>query len=171
MLRFLNEKGEIMRVIITCAAMLACAACQQKSAEAPANPDTSAETKAIETVENGQIAAVNEKNLDGATSLYGDDAVFIGENGKAVKGKDAIAAGFKEFLGDPGMKIDYKPGAKFFSSSGDLAYSTAAFTESYTDPKTKKAVTITGTNLSVWRKQADGSWKLVADSNPAATAK
>ena len=68
------------------------------------------------------------------------------------------------------MKIDYKPGAKSFSSSGDLAYSTAAYTESFTDPKTKKMVTMTGTNLSVWRKQADGSWKLVADSNPAAPA-
>jgi uncharacterized protein (TIGR02246 family) len=159
-----------MRTILTCAAVLACAACQQKAAEAPAKRDTAAETRAIETVENGQIAAVNQKNLDGATSLYADDAVFIGENGKAVRGKDAIAAGFKEFLADPSMKIDYKPGAKSFSSSGDLAYSTAAYTESFTDPKTKKVITMRGTNLSVWRKQADDSWKLVADSNPAGPA-
>jgi uncharacterized protein (TIGR02246 family) len=159
-----------MRAILTCAALLACAACQQQqTAEAP-KPDTAAETQAIETVENGQIAAVNQKNVDGATSVYADDAVFIGEDGKAVRGKDAIATGFKEFLADPAMKIDYTPGEKSFSSSGDLAYSTAAYTETFTDPKTKKPVTMTGTNLSVWRKQADGSWKLVADSNPAAAA-
>ena len=159
-----------MRAILTCAALLACAACQQKAAEAPAKPDTAAETQAIETVENGQIAAVNQKNVDGATSLYSTDAVFIGDDGKAVRGKDAISTGFKQFLADPAMKIDYTPGEKSFSSSGDLAYSTASFTESFTDPKTKKPVTITGTNLSVWRKQPDGSWKLVADSNPAAPA-
>ena len=38
------------------------------------------------------------------------------------------------------------------------------------DWMTKKPVTMTGTNLSVWRKQDDGSWKLVADSNPGKVA-
>lgn len=159
-----------MRAILACAAVLACTACQQKAAETPAKPDTTVETQAIETVEKGQIAAVNGKNVDGATSVYADDAVFIGEDGKAASGKDAISAGFKEFLADPAMKIEYTPGAKTFSGSGDMAYSTASYTETITDPKTKKPVTLTGTNLSVWRKQADGSWKLVADSNPAAAA-
>ena len=158
-----------MRAILTCAAILACAACQQKAAEAP-KTDTAAETQSIETAEKGQISAIGQKDLAGATSLYADDAVFIGDDGKAVHGKDAIAAGFKEFLADPTLKLDYTPGAKSFSSSGDLAYSTASYTESFTDPKTKKPVTLTGTNLSVWRKQADGSWKLVADSNPGARA-
>ena len=159
-----------MRAILTCAAVLACAACQQKAAEAPAKADTAAETTKIESVESGQIAAINQKNVDGATSLYADDAVFIGDDGKAVQGKDAIAGGFKQFLADPGMKIDYKPGTKTFSSSGDMAYSTASYTETFTDAKTKKPVTMTGTNLSVWRKQDDGSWKLVADSNPGKVA-
>jgi uncharacterized protein (TIGR02246 family) len=157
-----------MRAILTFAVMLACAACQQKAAEAPAKVDTATDTQAIETVEKGQIAAIGQKDLAGATSLYGDDAVFIGEDGKAVRGKDSISAGFKDFLADPTLKLDYTPGAKSFSSGGDLAYSTASYTESFTDPKTKKPVTLTGTNLSVWRKQADGSWKLVADSNPGA---
>jgi len=68
-----------MRAILTCAAVLASAACQQKEAEAPAKPDTAAETTKIESVESGQIAAINQKNVDGATSLYADDAVFIGD--------------------------------------------------------------------------------------------
>jgi len=155
-----------MRIILTCAAMLACAACNQ-SATAPAKPDTAADTQAIQKIEEGQIAAITARDPAGATSLYADDAVFINERGVASRGKDAIVAGFKEFLADPTMKIDYKPGAKVFSEGGDLAYSTAEYTESYTDPATKKLVNIKGTNLSVWKKQADGSWKLVADSNPA----
>ena len=48
-----------------------------------------------------------------------------------------------------------------------MAYSTAEYTETYTDSATKKLVNIKGTNLSVWKKQPNGSWKLVADSNPA----
>lgn len=158
-----------MRILLTCAAILACAACQKTSE--PAQPaDTSAEAKAIETVESGQIAAIGERDLGGSTGLYADDAVFIGDDGKAVQGKEAITASFKQFLEDTTRKLEYTAGPKTFSSGGDMAYSTAPYSESYIDPATKKQMVIKGTNLSVWKKQSDGSWKLVADSNAGATA-
>jgi uncharacterized protein (TIGR02246 family) len=119
-------------------------------------------------VEEGQIAAITARDPAGATSPYSDDAVFINDRGEASRSKDAIAAGFKKFLADPTLKIEYTPGAKVFSDSGDMAYSTAEYSETYTDAATKKQVTMKGVNLSVWKKQADGSWKLIADSNPAA---
>ena len=156
-----------MRIILTCAAILACAACTQSATAPAAKADTAADAQAIQKVEEGQIAAITAHDVTGATSPYADDAVFINERGVASRGKEAIAAGFKQFLADPTLKIDYKPGAKVFSEGNDLAYSTAEYTESFTDPATKKVVNIRGTNLSVWKKQADGSWKLVADSNPA----
>jgi uncharacterized protein (TIGR02246 family) len=118
-------------------------------------------------VEQAQLAAISARDQAGATSPYSDDAIFISERGVASRGKEAIASGFKEFLGDPTMKFEYTPRAKVFSDGGDMAFSTAEYTNSYTDPATKKLVTVKGTNLSVWKKQADGSWKLVADSNPA----
>jgi uncharacterized protein (TIGR02246 family) len=156
-----------MRTILTCAALLACAACNQTAPAPSAKPDTAAETAAIEKLEQAQIAAITARDPAGATSLYADDAVFIGDRGETSRGKDAIVTGFKSFLSDPAIKIDYKPGAKAFGDSGDMAYSTAEYTETYTDSATKKLVNIKGTNLSVWKKQADGSWKLAADSNPA----
>jgi uncharacterized protein (TIGR02246 family) len=156
-----------MRNILTCAAMLAIAACGQNAAKAPAKPDSAAEAQAIQKVEEGQIAAITSRDQAGATGLYADDAVFISDKGVASRGKEAIAAGFTGFLADPTMKIEYTPGTKVFSDGGDMAYSTGDFVQSYTDPATKKLVTVKGTNLSVWKKQKDGSWKLVADSNPA----
>ena len=159
--------GQIMRTILTCAALLACAACNQTAPAPSAKPDNSAETAAIEKLEQAQIAAITARDPAGATSLYADDAVFIGDRGETSRGKEAIVSGFKSFLSDPAIKVDYQPGAKVFSESGDMAYSTAEYTETYTDSATKKLVNIKGTNLSVWKKQADGSWKLAADSNPA----
>jgi uncharacterized protein (TIGR02246 family) len=158
-----------MRTMLACAAILACAACQKTTAPAAA-ADTTADTQAIQTVEKTQIDAIGQKYLGGATDLYSDDAVFIDGDGNLTQGKEKISAAFKQYLADPAIKIDYTPGTKTFSSSGDMAYSTASFTETFTDPKTKKPVTVKGTNLSVWRKQADGSWQLVADSNPGAPA-
>ena len=43
----------------------------------------------------------------------------------------------------------------------------------YTDPGTGKAASGTGSYLTVWKKQADGSWKAVEDfvtQGPATTA-
>ena len=154
-----------MRTLLTCAAILACAACQQSTAPVKA-ADTSADLTAIEAAESGQIAAINKRDVNGATDVYSADAVFIGDDGKSVQGKEAITAGFTKSLSDPARVIEYTAGQKVFSSSGDLAYSTAAYSETFTDPKTKQPTTHKGTNLSVWKKQADGSWKLVADSNP-----
>jgi len=156
-----------MRTLLICTALMASAACQKTTAPVDA-ADATADTQSIETAEKTQIAAIGQKYLAGATDVYADDAVFIGGDGKMTSGKDAITADFKQFLADPAQKIDYTPGPKTFSSSGDMAYSTASYMETFTDPKTKKPVTVKGTNLSVWRKQPDGSWKLAADSNPAA---
>jgi conserved hypothetical protein len=157
-----------MRIILaTAAACLACSACQSKP-EAAATSNETAETKAIEKIEGAQIAAISRtKDANAASSLYSTDAVFIDEKGQPTRGHDHIAKGFKTLLADPALKLAYTPGPKTFSSSGDMAYSTAEFTETFTDPATKKTKTIKGTNLSVWHKEADGNWRLVADSNPA----
>ena len=156
-----------MRTILTCAAILACAACTQPSPAPSAKPDAAAETAAIEKVEQAQLAGITERDQAASTALYAADAVFIDDHGNASRGTEAIGTAFKGFLADPTMKLDYKPGVKVLSDGGDMAYSTAEYTQTYTDPATKKLVTVKGTNLSVWKKQADGSWKLVADSNPA----
>jgi uncharacterized protein (TIGR02246 family) len=157
----------IVRTILTCAAILACVACNQNAATPAAKPDAVAEAQAIQKVEEAQLAALSSKDAAGSTSPYADDAIFIDDHGNASRGKPAIVSAFGPMLADPAMKLDYKPGSKVVSSGGDMAYSTAEFSQTYTDPKTKKVVTTKGTNLSVWRKKSDGSWQLVADSNPA----
>ena len=155
-----------MRKLLTCSAILACAACQQTITNAPPTADTAADAKAIEALEKTQMAAFEARDAAAASGVYSSDAVFIGDQGTLARGQSAITDGFKTLLADPAAKVTYSPGAKTFSAGGDMAYATADYTLSYTDSTTKKPVTVKGTNLSVWRKQADGSWKLVADSNP-----
>jgi ketosteroid isomerase-like protein len=49
------------------------------------------------------------------------------------------------------------------AGSGDLGYRPGTFKITYTNPQTKQAENSAGTYLTVFRKQADGSWKMVAD--------
>jgi len=49
------------------------------------------------------------------------------------------------------------------SRSGDLAVSTGTYELTYNDPA-GKLVTERGKYLEVWRKQADGTWRMVVES-------
>ena len=50
------------------------------------------------------------------------------------------------------------------AQSGDLGYTQGTLTDTSTDPKTGKVVTDRGKWLTVRKKQADGSWKIVRDT-------
>lgn len=159
-----------MRIVIASALLMATAACQQPAVKSEAKVDTVAASDAIQKLEEAQVAAIVAKDPAKSSEVYAKDAVFMDQSGKLTSGAEAIAGDFTQFLNDPALKFDYQPGAKIFSDDGSMAYSTAPYTESFTDPATKKVVTIKGTNLSVWKRQADGNWKLVADSNPGSAA-
>ena len=57
--------------------------------------------------------------------------------------------------------------AKVEVSSGDLAYSQGTYAVTATDPKTKKVIMEKGKYVEVYKKQPDGSWKIVEDINNA----
>jgi ketosteroid isomerase-like protein len=87
-----------------------------------------------------------------------------------MAGKDAIRAGMKAAFGDPKFSLDLRT-AKVYVSKDDLAYSQGSYSVTTTDPKTKKAVTEKGTYVEVYKKQADGSWKVMEDiASPEAPA-
>jgi ketosteroid isomerase-like protein len=49
------------------------------------------------------------------------------------------------------------------ADSGDLATSRGRFNESYTDPATNQPKTVSGSFVTVYKKQKDGSWKAIED--------
>ena len=159
-----------MRALLTCAAILACTACNKPAAtEAPA-VDTEAEIAAIKQVEQAQIRAIQAKDGVGSAANYAEDAVFVGEDGKPVQGGEAIRSAFAEMTKDPALAFEYEQDKMVVSKGGDMGYSTASYTFTSTDKKSGKPVTTKGANLSVWQKQVDGRWKLVADNNAGSAA-
>jgi len=79
-------------------------------------------------------------------------------------GKAAIHDAWQGLLTVPGLKMTLKIGDVNIARSGDLAVERGSFAVDTTD-KDGKANTETGQLVIVWRKQADGSWKIVADTN------
>jgi ketosteroid isomerase-like protein len=83
----------------------------------------------------------------------------------SMKGKDAIRTALKEFIGDPNVSLTFTSASAEVAKSGDIAYTQGSYTMVQSDMKTKKPITEKGAYVTVYKKQADGSWKAVQDIN------
>jgi ketosteroid isomerase-like protein len=92
-----------------------------------------------------------------------DEAVFLPPNEPAWKGKEAIRNMMNAMFGMPGFKAHWQPTQAEAAGSGDLGYSIGAYEISVNDP-TGAPMTEQGKYLVVWKKQADGKWKVAAES-------
>jgi len=142
----------------------------------PPAPDTrAADEKAIRDSETQWVKDFASRDMDRIGSHYTDDASVLMPDLAIMTGKDAIRAGLKDVVADPAFAIDLQTAKVEVSKGGDLAYSQGTYTFAGADPKTKKVMAEKGKYVEVYKKQADGSWKVVEDINnpdaPAAPAK
>jgi len=77
---------------------------------------------------------------------------------------------FAPIFADPNFSMSFQNTRAVASKGGDLVYTMGTYAMTVTDPKTKKPVTDKGKYLTVYQKQADGSWKAVADTYNSDTA-
>lgn len=104
----------------------------------------------------------NAKDTEGLAGHYADDAYFVA-SGTTAEGSTPIRQLFANASTDPAFSVEFASDKIDVASSGDLAYARGKFTEKYTDKKTGKVMTDSGSYLTVYRKQDDGSWKAVED--------
>jgi uncharacterized protein (TIGR02246 family) len=142
--------------------VLLLAGCSQ--APPPAPPDTRvADEKAIR---DGEVAWSSDwatKDLDKILSHYADDGTLMVPDMPMMKGKDAIKPGLTGLLMDKNVSLSFVTSTAEVAKGGDLAYTQGTYSMTRTDPKTKKVVTEKGKYVTVYKKQADGSWKAIED--------
>ena len=137
-----------------------------KQAPPPPAPDThDADVKAIRDLETAQLQGFAARDLDKVCAYYADDASGFWPDVPVLKGVAAIRASYKTLLADKNYSVSFSPDKDFVdvAKSGDLGYSQGAYTMTMTDSKTKKVLTVKGKYVEVFKKQADGGWKDVAD--------
>lgn len=139
-------------------------ACNQAPPTPPAPPDThDADVQAIKDTEAAWAKSAAAKDADKFASFYTDDGSLMLQDMPAVTGKDAITKTTKDMMGDANFSLTFQ-GARFeVAKSGDLGFSQGSYTMTMTNSKSKKPVTDKGKYLTVFKKQADGTWKAVED--------
>ncbi|MBS1858855.1 MAG: nuclear transport factor 2 family protein [Acidobacteria bacterium] len=135
------------------------AGCAPKAA-----PDTrDADVKAVRDIETAWSKDLPSKNADQFVSHYADNAIVLEPNAPAVAGKEAIKESLKPMMADPNYAMSFEPTKVEASKGGDMVYVIGTYSMTMSDEKTKQPVTDKGKYLTVYMKQADGSWKAVAD--------
>jgi len=120
-------------------------------------------TDAVDRAAREMLAAFVAKDSAKVKSYYAPGAVIATPGRPAAKGDEAVTKAIKDDLADPNMKITVSHEKTEVAGTGDMAYRRGSFTISATNPQTKQVEHSEGTYLAVFRKQPDGSWKLVED--------
>jgi uncharacterized protein (TIGR02246 family) len=141
----------------TTAIALMAAACNQSA-------DThDADVKAIKNIEIQWNQDYVSKDADKLAAHYAQDAVLMVPEMPAISGKDAIRTSMAQMTADPALALTFQPSKVEVAKSGDLAYTQGSYSITVTDSHTKKVVNGHGSYVTVYRKQADGTWKAVSD--------
>jgi uncharacterized protein (TIGR02246 family) len=143
-------------------ALLLTLGCQQQVREAAHSHEP--DINVLRDVEIAEEQAWISKDIEKALSFYSNDAILMFPNMPAIVGQDSIRAYMKASFADPAFTVQYQITGVDVAQSGDLGYTQGTVTSATTDPKTGKVVTDRGKWLTVRRKQADGSWKIVRDA-------
>jgi len=107
-------------------------------------------------------AAAGAKDLDKTVSYYSADAIVMPPNASAATTKESIRSAWKEMLTSPGAAISWKTTKVEVAKSGDLAYVSGTYEETMTDAS-GTPVKDRGKYVEIFKKQADRTWKVVAD--------
>jgi uncharacterized protein (TIGR02246 family) len=149
--------------LISCLAVAALAAgCS--NAPLP-TPDTrAADVQAVKDVEAAWLKDSNSKDPDKWAGYFAEDGCGLYPGAGILTGKAAIKAAMAPFLADPNFGLNFQSTKVVASKGGDMVYTQGTYTMTMTNPKTKKPMTDKGKFLTVYGKQADGTWKAVADT-------
>jgi ketosteroid isomerase-like protein len=153
-------KGKVrMPAFCGCVALLMLASgCNQQT---PADT-RAADAQTIRDLDTQWSKAVGAHDLDGTVSYYSDDASVLAPNAPIATTKEAIRAGWAASA-SPGVDLSFQPTKVEVASSGDMAYDVGTYAVSMKDAQ-GNPVTDHGKYVAVWKKQADGKWKAVADT-------
>lgn len=133
-------------------------------AQAPTPPDThEADIKALKDNEAAWNKDFEAKDAEKLIAHYADDAVLMAPGMATANGKDAIRTAIKTMVADPALSLKFESSRVEVSKSGDVAYTQGSYNMTMTDPGTKKPMADKGSYVTTYKKQADGSWKAVAD--------
>jgi uncharacterized protein (TIGR02246 family) len=139
--------------------------CATAPAPAPPPADTrAADVQAVKDIEAAWVKDAAAKDAAKWAGYFTDDGSGLYPGAPTLQGKAAVQAAVTPMLADKNFSLTFASDKQVASKGGDMVYTQGTYTMTATNPKTKKPMTDKGKFMTVYMKQADGSWKVVADT-------
>jgi len=142
-----------MRPALLACALSAIAFDGRAAAPLPSANDLAAVAAEVKASEIAFARTMADRKLDRFAEFVAEDAVFNGRG--AQIGRPAVVEAWKRFFEAPQAPFSWAPDAVAPTADGRHAISTGLVH----DPAGK----VTGRFTSIWRKDVDGRWRVVAD--------
>lgn len=108
----------------------------------------------LRATEEAFATSMAERDHDAFVSFLAAEAVFFGRRGE-IRGREAVAAAWKPLFEGVDAPFSWRPESATVLESGTLGLTSG--------PVLAPDGTRIGTFNSVWRREPDGSWKVVFD--------
>lgn len=125
----------------------------------PATQASADPAEVLRAADRAFFQATRERGLEGWLSFFADDAAVYPPEGPLVVGARDVRASYASQAGFPAKGFVWEPLEAGISTAGDLGWTLGhAGNDAGGTP-----VWSEGRYLSVWRRAADGSWRVVTD--------
>lgn len=111
-------------------------------------------TRQVQEAESAFASTMARRDLAAFTSYLATEAVFFGRSG-AQRGKSAVVEAWRPLFEGTAAPFSWRPEVVEVLDSGTLGLTSGPVL----DPEGKRI----GTFNSIWRREADGHWKIVFD--------
>ena len=128
---------------------------------AAAYQGAASDARAIADADRAFCQATRARGLDGWVEYFADNAV-LGQFNPPAQGKDGIRKAYAGLFSAKDLDFQWEPDSSGALPQGTLGYSVGHYRMRFTNDK-GAAQSRTGNYLTVWQKQKDGVWKVIAD--------
>jgi len=130
----------------------------------PENKDQTTLGEPRQAIDKGNaqwIEAWDKADAGLIASLFANDGVLLGRNGKFFKGEEQILGHMKPVLESAGKGVKATVTTVDLWLDNDTAYETGRYSYSYQE--NGKPVKEEGRYVTIWKRQSDGAWKIAMD--------
>jgi ketosteroid isomerase-like protein len=125
--------------------------------------DLEAERAALLKTDADWAAAVASNNAEAFASFFAEDAIVQAPHLPQMNGIEAVRQWIDTSMSFPGFAVTWTATSAEVAASGEMGYTYGNFTFHITMPD-GSPLDDYGKYATIWKKQADGSWKVAVDS-------
>ena len=136
----------------------------EQEGKAPSPTPSAALAEARQAIDKGNaqwIEAWDKADASLLARLFAEDGVLLGRNGKFFKGPQQILERQKAVMEGAGKGVKCTVTTVDLWLDRETAYETGKYSYKYQEKG--KPVSEEGRYVTIWKRQSDGSWKIIVD--------